>query len=94
MTARILTATGLAKELLESGLPLLKHVLSQQNIPLDKIEIFEQLSVPHDKFSPEEQHSQERHHSQRENPERGGGKGEEAEDFMSEFADFIISLEV
>ena len=94
MTARILTATGLAKELLESGLPLLKHVLSQQNIPLDKIEIFEQLSVPHDKFSPEEQHSQERHHSQRENPERGGGKGEEAEYFMSEFADFIISLEV
>lgn len=93
MTARILTATGFVKEVLESRLPLLKEVLIQQNIPLDKIEVVEQLSGQDVRFAHQDQHSQNRHHDQRDNP-GNGGKGEREEAFTGEFTDFIISLEV
>lgn len=92
MTARIVTATGLAKELLESRIHVLKHMFQQQNLPLEKIEILEQLSEPQEKYFYREQNPHDRRQEEQK-PSPRNKREKQKGDFAANFDDVLLSLQ-
>lgn len=89
MMAKILTTTGVAKETLESHLQSLKHAFAAQNIPIDRVEISQQMTQQERSFSKNQ--SSEQHNQNDRSEER---KQEANEDFINTFEEALLNAEV
>lgn len=88
MMARIITATGTAKETLESQVHGLRQAFAAQNLTVDKIEIFQQPSQQERFFNrdPQQQHRQPDKQQQQEKKEKG--------EFTISFEEALLNTEV
>jgi flagellar hook-length control protein FliK len=89
IVARIMTTTGAAKDVLESQLQGLKHAFSTQNIPVDRIEITQQLTNPQDRFfHRDQQHGQQQSEEQTQKDQSNDGE------FNQSFEEALLNIEV
>jgi flagellar hook-length control protein FliK len=89
IVARIMTTTGAAKDVLESQLQGLKHAFSSQNIPVDRIEITQQITNPQERFFHRDQqqgHQQNEEQTQKDQSNDG--------EFNQSFEEALLNIEV
>ena len=86
--AKITTATGAAKDILESQLQSLKNAFGSQNIQLDKIEITLQTNEQ-ERFLSKDSQQENKEKEQPENKEQK----QQPEEFATAFAEALISTE-
>ncbi|MBP3039466.1 flagellar hook-length control protein FliK [Bacillaceae bacterium Marseille-Q3522] len=91
LTAKILTTTGHAKDLLEGQLNGLKTAFSLQNIPVERVEISQQI-VPQDRYFQKEQQQQQQ--QQQQHGRQQQQQQQEERDFIDSFEAAMLNTEV
>lgn len=87
MIARIITATGAARETLDSQLGNLKQAFAAQNIPVDRIEVSQQ-NTQQERFL-----SRDAEQQQRQPDRQGHEKKEENDEFALSFEEALLNTE-
>ena len=90
LTAKIMTTTSTAKDILESQIQSLKNAFSSQNIQIEKIEISQQLNQQERYLNRDPQQQQE----QRQQREQEEQKQTHEQQFMVSFEEELINAEV
>jgi flagellar hook-length control protein FliK len=91
LTAKIITSTVSAKELIEANIQQIRHAIPAQNITIEKFDVFTQ--QPSDfGFREQQRESREQPHSQQEQQE--SSKRDNTSDFKDAFATELLNLKV
>jgi flagellar hook-length control protein FliK len=91
LTAKIITSTVSAKELIEANIQQIRHAIPAQNITIEKFDVFTQ--QPSDfGFREQQRESREQPHSQQERQE--SSKRDNTSDFKDAFATELLNLKV
>ncbi|KIL47720.1 hypothetical protein KR50_18870 [Jeotgalibacillus campisalis] len=90
LTAKVMTSTGVAKDMLESQVQQLRHALTNQNIQIDRIEIIHSQS---DHRTDRETGQSSKQHADRDQKHRSESEDEEGEE-KQDFQKIFLNIEV